>query len=609
MSLLKKGPVPVRSREPQPKSVTFSNTNFENVKLSPDERAELLDPQGWNKVLETYANTMGLAVALTDPQGRLLGACHNPQPIWSMVNTGAEQRVNPQWAISDEPAACPFCLSPGAACSATRDALRTGEVVMVHDQAGFAHVTVALSLGDEQLGTIIAGQVFDRYPEPLPLQRMARHYGISVQNVWRESRRQAPISQTKLKVYGDVLHFLGQAYVRQRYAAILDQRLLEVNHRHRLLIEGVKDYALFTVDRAGEVTSWNSGAERLYGYTEEEMVGEDFARLFTPQDVENDAPAEEIRKAERDGWEEEGRWQVRKDGTRFYGVGAITAIGEGDFLEFGRVMHDVTERRAAEEALSQARKLESIRILERRVEERTRELAQSNEDLKRANQDLEEFAYTASHDLQEPLRNVAAYSQLFKKLYWGKLDDQADEFLGYMENGARRMELLIKDLLVYTRTTAAAEEPIVSIEAAPVLATAIRNLAALIRDSDASITFGKLPVVPVAEIHLQQIFQNLLSNAMKYRKAGKPAAIHISAERQSEGWVFSVKDNGIGIDGRYGKRVFGLFKRLHAPEKYSGTGIGLAICHKIVERYRGRIWVESELGNGSTFRFLIPVAG
>jgi PAS domain S-box len=455
---------------------------------------------------------------------------------------------------------------------------------------------------------LIAGQVFDRYPQPLPLQRMARHYGISPADIWRQARQQAPISQSRLKVYGDVLQFLGQAYLRQRYAAILDQKLLEVNHRHRLLIEGVIDYALFTVDRGGSITSWNIGAERLYGYTEEEMVGGNFARLFTPEDIAAGEPIEEIRKAEINGWKQEGRWQIRKDGSRFFGSGAITAIGEGEFLEFGRVMHDETERRASEEALSQARKLESIAILERRVEERTRELERSNEDLKRANADLEEFAYTASHDLQEPLRNVSAYSQLFRKLYEGKIDEQADEFLGYMVNGARRMEVLIKDLLIYTRTTAASDEPIASVDAAAVLETAIRNLDAAIRESQASITFGALPYLPMAQIHLQQILQNLLSNALKYRKAAEAPVIHVTGGLQTGGWVISVKDNGIGIDGRYAERVFGLFKRLHAPEQYSGTGIGLAICHKIVERYRGRIWVESELGKGSTFCFLIPVA-
>src|SRR5260370_18589952 len=248
-------------------------------------------------------------------------------------------------------------------CTAVPNALRTGEPAMVHDGAGLLHVAVPLSLGNRHLGALMAGQVFGRYPELLPLQRMAREAGVSPQVLWKEASRQAPVSGRTLGIYGDLLASLGQAFLRQRYAAILDRKLAETNRRYRLFIEGVKDYALCTLSLEGLVTSWNAGAQRLLGYSEDEILGEDFSRFFTPEDIERGIPQKELQTAGRGGLAQNEGWRVRKDGTRFFCSGVLAFAGEGDGRELGKPMRDVTEQHRNEEAMLQSQKLESIGVL------------------------------------------------------------------------------------------------------------------------------------------------------------------------------------------------------------------------------------------------------
>lgn len=233
-------------------------------------------------------------------------------------------------------------------------------------------------------------------------------------------------------------------------------------------------------------------------------------------------------------------------------------------------------------------------------------LRRSNDELRRANADLEQFAYSASHDLQEPLRQVAIYSEILKKKYAEKLDGKASLYLGYCIDGAHRMELLIRDLLAYSQVTRTVDAQPESVDTNEVIDAVRKNLAAAIRETGAEIVSFGLPVVRANRVPLTHVFQNLISNALKYRGAETPQ-VKIWAERQEEGWLFSVQDNGIGIAGQYHDQIFGLFKRLHDRNEYPGTGIGLAICQKVLERYGGRIWVESEEGRGSTFRFILPL--
>lgn len=256
------------------------------------------------------------------------------------------------------------------------------------------------------------------------------------------------------------------------------------------------------------------------------------------------------------------------------------------------IRHDAAERRREEE---QIRHLNAD--LERRVEQRT-------EALRRSNEDLQQFAYIASHDLQEPLRMVASYTELLKRRYHGKLDSDADQFIDYAVDGVKRMSTLIRDLLAYSRAGETPAGKMRELNPEETLNTVLQNLKVTIGDVGATITHDPLPPIEFDPMRLSQLFQNLLANAIKYRGERVPV-VHISSRNDGSETIFSISDNGIGIDSKYSEQIFGIFKRLHGRE-YEGTGIGLAMCKKIVERQGGRIWVESKPGEGSTFSFTIP---
>ena len=279
---------------------------------------------------------------------------------------------------------------------------------------------------------------------------------------------------------------------------------------------------------------------------------------------------------------------------------------------------DITRLRIVTEIFASA--------LERRLSQEA--LVERTRELERSNADLEQFAYVASHDLQEPLRAVTSYAQLLAKRYADQLDAKANKYIGYVVDGGNRMQRLIQDLLNYSRVGRKGNL-FQSISCNQVLAQALANLSISIRRSGATVTSDPLPQVMADEGQLIQLLQNLISNAIKF-KGEPPPKIHVSAvnqvdEKQStaeretvprrsspiaktdNNWLFSVRDNGIGIQSEYRERIFTLFQRLHSRQEYSGTGIGLAVCQKIVERHGGEIWVESEFGKGSTFYFTIPI--
>jgi light-regulated signal transduction histidine kinase (bacteriophytochrome) len=238
------------------------------------------------------------------------------------------------------------------------------------------------------------------------------------------------------------------------------------------------------------------------------------------------------------------------------------------------------------------------------LEGRRVELSAKAAELQRSNQELEQFAYVASHDLQEPLRMVASYVQLLEREYKGKLDADADEFIGFAVDGAKRMQALIQDLLTYSRVGRAepATEP-ADLEVA--LGKALGNLKTAIDESGATVEADAMPTVVADASQMTQLFQNLIGNAVKFHGAD-PVSVHVGAERENGAWHFRVQDNGIGIDPKHADRIFAIFQRLHTRAEYPGTGIGLALCRKIVERHGGEIWVESEPGTGTTFRFTVP---
>jgi signal transduction histidine kinase len=281
-----------------------------------------------------------------------------------------------------------------------------------------------------------------------------------------------------------------------------------------------------------------------------------------------------------------------------------------------RLASRTAEMLASVEAANQDLKLEikeRARIqseLEKEIENRKaaeQKLEAAVVDLYRSNEELEQFAYVASHDLQTPLRAIVSFSQMLEEEVRGKVSPAADEFLDFIHDGGRRMQALIQDLLQLSRIGKEAKPP-KKVSIAAVVDVACRQLRADINEKKAQVTTGKLPDVMGNETELAQLFQNLIGNAIKYTTSGTTPEVRITAERKADNWHFVVKDNGIGIPEEYQRTVFVIFRRLHAIDQYPGTGIGLSLCKKIVERHRGEIWVESTPGKGSSFHFTLPAA-
>jgi PAS domain S-box-containing protein len=364
---------------------------------------------------------------------------------------------------------------------------------------------------------------------------------------------------------------------------ITEQRRISELQEHLAAIVESSDDAIISKDLDGIIRSWNGGAEKIFGYTADEIVGKHISTLAAPDRVD-EIPniLGRIRRGERvEHYETKRR---AKDGRILTVSLTVSPIRDssGAIVGASKVARDITERERQEQALRKA-----------------------NAALTRSNEDLQQFAYSASHDLQEPLRMVSTYGELLQRKFGGKLGPTGDEYIGYTIQGALRMEQLLKDLRAYTQASMSGQEATEDVDAGAILDKALLSLGAAIKQSGALVTRTDLPSVRMHEFQLEQIFQNLIGNAIRYR-ASAPPRIHVAAVQQGSAWLFSVQDNGIGIDPQYKEQIFGIFKRLHNTSEYPGTGMGLAICERIVQRTGGRIWVESEAGRGSTFYFTIP---
>ena len=356
--------------------------------------------------------------------------------------------------------------------------------------------------------------------------------------------------------------------------------------------------AVVATDENGHVVFINPVAEALTGWKRQEALGQDSAAVLRLIDPQTRQPVERaLVTGAREGTVgglATAPLLISKGGAETPIEHTVAPIRDEQGGSTGSiwVFRDITARQQAEAALA----------------ERTAELARSNGE-------LEQFAYVASHDLQEPLRMVVLYTQLLARRYQQKLGAEADEFLGYIVGGATRMHQLIEDLLAYSRVSGrrGAYKPV---DCKAVLDRALANLRAAVEESGAVVTHDPLPTLMADPLQLEQLFQNLLGNAIKFRGEASPG-VHVSAElshpppaevgsRPPAEWVFSVRDNGIGINPQQAERIFALFQRLHSQAAYPGTGIGLALCKKIVERRGGRIWVESGPGPGATFYFTVP---
>jgi PAS domain S-box-containing protein len=360
-----------------------------------------------------------------------------------------------------------------------------------------------------------------------------------------------------------------------------DRLMARMEGRYRGLLEAAPD-AMVVVNQAGEIVLLNLQAEKQFGYRHNELLGQKVKRII-PEGFAERLIADELRSAEDalaqqigTGIELQGR---RRNASEFPIEIMLSPLGSAGEILVTAAIRDITNRKIAQA-----------------------HLLQKMEELNRSNEELGQFAYIASHDLQEPLRMVASYTTLLGRRYKGKLDADADEFIGFAVDAAGRMQRLIQDLLTYSRVGSAGRE-LSETSSERALQQALLNLGSSIEESGAVVTHDPLPTVVADEVQLIQLFQNLVGNGIKYRRPGV-AEIHITAERNGgKKWKFSVQDNGLGIEPQYFEKIFGMFQRLHKRTEYEGTGIGLAVCKRIVERHGGNISVESQLGQGSTFRF------
>jgi PAS domain S-box-containing protein len=363
-----------------------------------------------------------------------------------------------------------------------------------------------------------------------------------------------------------------------------EKNLAQMEGRYRGLLEAAPD-AMVVVNQGGEIVLLNLQAEKQFGYRRHELLRQKVTNII-PEGFAERLIADGLRSAEDalaqqigTGIELTGR---RKDGTEFPIEIMLSPLESAEGIQVTAAIRDITTRKKAEA-----------------------QLLQKMEELNRSNEELGQFAYIASHDLQEPLRMVASYTQLLSRRYKGKLDSDADDFIAFAVDGASRMQRLIKDLLAYSRAGTKGTD-LLRTSSEGALQQALVNLRGAIEESGALVTHDRLPSVQADEMQLIQLFQNLVGNAIKYQRPGVPR-VHVSAAKGGEKrWIFLVQDNGLGIDSQYFEKIFGVFQRLHKREEFAGTGIGLAICKKIVERHGGSISVQSQLGQGSTFRFDLP---
>ena len=363
-----------------------------------------------------------------------------------------------------------------------------------------------------------------------------------------------------------------------------ETHLAQMEGRYRGLLEAAPD-AMVVVNQAGEIVLVNVQAEKQFGYSRNELVGQKVKNVI-PEGFAERLIADGARSAAEALAQQIGTGieliARRKDGSEFPIEIMLSPLESAEGILVTAAIRDISERKESEQ-----------------------HLVKTVGELKRSNDELQQFAYVSSHDLQEPLRMVASYTQLLAKRYNGRLDSDADEFIAFAVDGCNRMQGLIRDLLAYSRAgtngTAFCE-----VSAEDALQGALTNLRMTIEQSGAVVSHDSLPTIETDETQLTQVFQNLVGNAIKYRSTEVPR-VHVSATKNGDNeWIFSVGDNGLGIAPQYFERIFIIFQRLHGRDEFEGTGIGLAICKKVLERLGGRIWVESQPGTGSTFYFALP---
>jgi PAS domain S-box-containing protein len=376
-----------------------------------------------------------------------------------------------------------------------------------------------------------------------------------------------------------------------------EEILRQSEERYRSLVEQVTDYGIFMMDEKGRIVSWNEGAKRIKGYTAQEIIGKYFSLFYPEEDVLNGKPAQELKIARAEGKYEEEGWRIRKDGSRFWASVVITAVysAEGSLIGYSKVTRDLTERKESERALRDS--YERYRRL-------AGELKIINGELSYANGELEQFTSIVSHDLQEPIRTIQSFLQLIAQRMQEERYDGLTAYINKTVSAAGRMRELILNLLHYSQL-GKMEVARETLNMKELVNQAMQNVKKAVETSNAQVTIeNNVDHVEGNPVQLVQLMQNLVSNALKFTDGDRPS-VKISCDRQDSHIQCSVSDNGIGIAHDDLGKVFEIFKRLNTEKEFPGTGIGLAICKKIVDMHGGRIWVESEQGKGTTFYFTL----
>jgi hypothetical protein len=392
------------------------------------------------------------------------------------------------------------------------------------------------------------------------------------------------VLRSKVAVFVDLSR--GNTRLKEQADALRKQAevLQKAEVKFRSLLEAAPD-PMVMCREDGEILMVNSQTEVLFRCGRDRLLAKNITTLVPGWRVSRNPMPEVERGVELTAYPEAH--------APFPVEISFSPLHTEEGLVITSAIRDISERKKTEE---------QIRLLNANLEERVMERTNA---LVRSNEELQQFAYIASHDLQEPLRTVSIYAQLMARRYRGQLQGDADQFIEFMVEGAERMERLIHDLLDFSRVEARGADFFVNMRCEDALEDAIRNLHSLIDENAAVVTKSELPSITGDPVQMTRLFQNLLVNSIKYR-SGQVPAIHVAATRAGEDWLFSVCDNGIGIEPQYAEKVFGIFKSLDPRDKRGGSGMGLAICRKIVSRHEGRIWVESDLGKGATFFFTLP---
>ncbi len=374
-----------------------------------------------------------------------------------------------------------------------------------------------------------------------------------------------------------------------------ERALIESEERFRVLIEGVKDHAFYMLDTEGRVNTWNTGAERVEGYTAAEIIGKPFATFFLPEDVEKKVPERALNRAKKTGRSVNEGWRVRKDGSRFWSQGSITALRDetGRLLGYVKIARDMTEQKSAQDEIE---RLNSE--LEQRVTERTAQLAAANEE-------LEAFSRSVSHDLWAPVRQILGYVEILQSEGGVPPEGSNGRYLETIARCARQMGRLIDALLAFSRT-ASINMQYQLVDLAGLTAEAIQELRHETEGRQVEWQIEELPVVQGHPLMLRQAIVNLLSNALKYTRPRPKPKIEIGAKKTAREIILFVRDNGVGFDMAYGDKLFGVFHRLHSLADFEGSGVGLANVRRIIHRHGGRTWAEGKVNAGATFYFSLP---